>query len=127
MRPTCCVHVRVELIHLLFDEAILPTAKCLRFDKMSIGPEQCRAARGFLAWSQEDLASASGVSRATLIDFERGERQPIASNLKMIQAALERAGIEFTRSPDDRVGVIGPKSTAAVAKRAGPAARKRSS
>ncbi len=74
---------------------------------MSMSPEQCRAARGFLGWSQEDLAVAAGVSRATVIDFERGERKPIASNLKMIQAALEQGGIEFTRADDNRAGVIG--------------------
>src|SRR5437016_1992935 len=108
MCPTCCVHGSVGLVHLHLPERFLASAKCLRFDKMSIGPEQCRAARGFLGWSQEDLANASGVSRATLIDFERGERHPIASNLKMIQAALERAGIEFTITLDNRVGIIGP-------------------
>jgi transcriptional regulator with XRE-family HTH domain len=97
------------------------------FDKMSIGPEQCRAARALLGWSQEDLARASGVSRATLIDFERGERQPIASNLKMIQAALERAGIEFTITSDNRVGVTGPKSKGTSPKRAKPTTHKRTS
>jgi transcriptional regulator with XRE-family HTH domain len=92
---------------------------------MSISPEQCRAARGFLGWSQEDLANASGVSRATLIDFERGERQPIASNLRMIQSALEDAGIEFMSTSDNRIGVTGVKRTAAIAKRAKSATRKR--
>jgi transcriptional regulator with XRE-family HTH domain len=77
---------------------------------MSIRPEQCRAARALLGLSQEELARAAGISRATLIDFERGEREPIFANLKMIQAALERAGIEFTAAPDNRIGVLGPKS-----------------
>jgi transcriptional regulator with XRE-family HTH domain len=76
---------------------------------MSIRPEQCRAARALLGLSQEELARAAGISRATLIDFERGEREPIFANLK-IQAALERAGIEFTAAPDNRIGVLGPKS-----------------
>ena len=77
-----------------------------------MSPEQCRAARGFLGWSQEKLAGISGVSRATVIDFERGERKPIPSNLKMIQATLERAGIEFIATPDNRAGVVGPKAIA---------------
>src|SRR5437016_12760453 len=89
------------------------------FDKKSICPEQCRAARAFLGWSQEDLANASGVSRATLIDFERGERRPISNNLRMIQTALERAGIDFTVTVDNRVGVIG-QSKQAPSKRSKP-------
>jgi transcriptional regulator with XRE-family HTH domain len=53
------------------------------------------AARGLLAWSQSDLASKSGVSRATVADFETGKRQPIGNNLAAISAALESAGIIF--------------------------------
>lgn len=56
---------------------------------------QCRAARGLLAWSQSDLAERSGVSRATVADFETGKRQPIANNLAAIRSALESAGIIF--------------------------------
>jgi len=56
---------------------------------------QCRAARGLLAWSQSDLASKSGVSRATVADFETGKRQPIANNLAAIRGALESAGVIF--------------------------------
>jgi transcriptional regulator with XRE-family HTH domain len=56
---------------------------------------QCRAARGLLAWSQSDLASKSGVSRATVADFETGKRQPIANNLAAIRAVFEAAGVIF--------------------------------
>jgi transcriptional regulator with XRE-family HTH domain len=77
---------------------------------MSIAPEQCRGARGFLGWSQEDLANASGVGRTTIIDFERGGRKPIASNLKIIQSTLEQAGIEFMTTRDNRAGIIGPSN-----------------
>ncbi|WP_247991544.1 helix-turn-helix transcriptional regulator [Bradyrhizobium sp. 186] len=56
---------------------------------------QCRAARGLLAWSQTDLANRSGLSRATVAEFEIGNRRPIANNLAAIRAALESAGVIF--------------------------------
>ncbi|MCQ1800100.1 helix-turn-helix transcriptional regulator, partial [Neorhizobium galegae] len=33
-------------------------------------PALCRAARGFLDWTQTDLADRSGVSRSTIRDYE---------------------------------------------------------
>jgi DNA-binding transcriptional regulator YiaG len=58
-------------------------------------PEQCRAARAWLAWSQDDLAKAAGVGLSTVKDFEGGRREPIANNRKAIQAVLEREGFGF--------------------------------
>lgn len=57
--------------------------------------EQCRAARAWLAWSQDDLAKAAGVGLSTVKDFEGGRREPIANNRKAIQAVLEREGFGF--------------------------------
>lgn len=67
-------------------------------------PEQCRAARGWLAWSQEELAQAGRVSLSTVRDFEKGRRTPIANNLAALQAAMEAEGMTFTER-----GLIGPK------------------
>jgi len=64
-------------------------------------PEQCRAARGWLAWSQKDLAKAAGVGLSTVKDFEGGRREPIANNRMAIQAVLERQGIGFPLAHDD--------------------------
>lgn len=58
-------------------------------------PEQCRAPRGWLDWSQEHLASAANVSLSTIRDFEKGRRVPIPNNLKAMKATLEDAGIGF--------------------------------
>lgn len=62
---------------------------------MTIIPEQCRAARALLNWSQTDLAEAAEVGQSTVAKFEHGARIPHATNLAAIQAALEAAGITF--------------------------------
>jgi len=62
---------------------------------MSITPEQSRAARGLLDWSQTKLAQKSNLSESTIRDFEKGRRIPSINNLAAIRAALEQAGVEF--------------------------------
>ena len=58
-------------------------------------PEQCRAARAWLDWSQTELAERSQLSLATVKDFERGKRIPHPNNLAAIRVALQSAGISF--------------------------------
>lgn len=62
---------------------------------MTIKPEQSRAARGLLDWSQTQLGSASHLSESTIRDFEKGRRVPSINNLAAIRTALEAAGVEF--------------------------------
>lgn len=62
---------------------------------MTITPEQCRAARALLYWSQPRLADAVGVSRETIAHFERGASTPYPRNVEAIRAALEAAGVIF--------------------------------
>jgi transcriptional regulator with XRE-family HTH domain len=64
---------------------------------------QCRAARGLVGWSQEDLAMASRVSPATIATFETGKRSPYDRTLADIQRALESAGVEFTNGDEPGV------------------------
>ena len=61
-----------------------------------MSPEMCRAARGWLGWTQARLAQQAKVSLSTVKDFEKRRRTPIANNRAAIQRALEEAGIEFT-------------------------------
>lgn len=63
-----------------------------------IRPEQVRAARSLLSWSQQDLAAKAGVAISTLADFERGQRSPVPNNALAIRKALEVAGIVFTET-----------------------------
>lgn len=58
-------------------------------------PEQCRAARGWLDWSQEELARRANVSLSTVRDFEKGRRVPIGNNLTAIGQALKEGGVDF--------------------------------
>lgn len=60
-----------------------------------MSPEQCRAARGWLDMSQEELAKAAAVGLSTVRDFEKGRRVPIGNNLAAIHTALEKRGIRF--------------------------------
>ena len=72
---------------------------------MTVTPEQCRAARAFLNWSQSKLAEASGVSRETIINFERDSHTPHASNLNALIKAFEEAGITFLADKGKGPGV----------------------
>jgi transcriptional regulator with XRE-family HTH domain len=61
-----------------------------------ISSAQCRAARGLLDWTQDDLARNAQVARATVAAFERADRiRPMRQNLISIVAALEAAGVAF--------------------------------
>jgi transcriptional regulator with XRE-family HTH domain len=63
---------------------------------MGISPNQCRAARGLFAMSQQELANASGVSLRTISSFEdASDRLPTTANLAAIQTALQRLGVVF--------------------------------
>lgn len=70
-------------------------------------PEQCRAARNWLDLSQEELASAAGVSLSTVRDFEKGRRTPIPATLTAMRVALESRGMGFV--DDDRAWGITAK------------------
>jgi transcriptional regulator with XRE-family HTH domain len=63
---------------------------------MTISPEQSRAARGLLDWSQTELGARANLSESTIRDFEKGRRVPTANNLTAVRSALEAAGVEFT-------------------------------
>ena len=77
-----------------------------------ITPETCRAARGLLGWSQDELAQRAQVGLNTIRNFETRARSPrtgepvrlMRANLAALQSAMEAAGVQFTAEPD-RIGV----------------------
>lgn len=72
---------------------------------MPISPAQSRGARAFLNWSQDQLAQAAGVARATIVDFEGVVRTPMRNNLISITNALEAAGIAFIEENGEGAGI----------------------
>ncbi|MFN3636375.1 MAG: transcriptional regulator [Rhizobium rhizophilum] len=61
-------------------------------------PALCRAARGYLDWTQDDLATQSSVSRSTIRDFE-GQRHALhRSTEAQLRLAFEKAGLRFTNA-----------------------------
>ena len=72
-----------------------------------ITSSQLRAARALLKITAIDLASISGIGISTIKRFELSDGVP-SGNIKTIDSlkkALEKAGIEFIGTPDDRPGV----------------------
>jgi transcriptional regulator with XRE-family HTH domain len=72
-----------------------------------ITSEQIRAARSFLRMTVVELASLSGVGIATIKRLEACKGVPAAhaKTLDSLGRALEKAGVDFIGSPDDRPGV----------------------
>lgn len=68
-------------------------------------PAQVRMARAALNWSLADLASASGVHRNTISNFETGKYAGSDDALAAIRAALEAAGVELIAENGGGAGV----------------------
>jgi transcriptional regulator with XRE-family HTH domain len=60
-----------------------------------VTPSQCRAARGLLGWSQQELAEHARVGIVTVHQLETGISQPRHATLEVIQRAFEAAGVDF--------------------------------
>lgn len=70
-----------------------------------ITPEQCRAARGLLAWNQQELAQRARVGVVTIHQLETGVSRPRASTLDVLRRAFEAAGVEFIDENGGGAGV----------------------
>ena len=60
-----------------------------------ISPEQCRAARALLDWSQDQLSKKASVGIVTVRQLEAGTHEPRRATLDVIKRALVDAGVEF--------------------------------
>lgn len=68
---------------------------------LMLTPAQCRSARGWLNWTQAELAKSASVGLSTVRDFESEVRTPIQNNLAAIRRALEEGGgAAFLRATD---------------------------
>ncbi len=77
-----------------------------------IQPAQCRAARGLLGWSQQELAEKAGVGVVTVRQLEIGVQKPRRATLEVVRRALETAGVEFIEANGGGEGVRLRKSSA---------------
>ena len=66
--------------------------------RVNVTPEQCRAARAFLNWPRRRLATVSGVSSLTILNFENGNSDTRQETLHALEDAFVAAGIEFFRN-----------------------------
>jgi predicted transcriptional regulator len=82
-----------------------PANLCATLSTTPIIPAQCRAARALVDMDQADLARKAVVSRNVIVDFEKGNRTPLANNLSAIRTALESAGVEFIAANGGGPGV----------------------
>ena len=69
-----------------------------------ISPEQCRAARALLDWTQGDLAERSLLSAVSIRAFEKGGEMR-DSNRKLLRMTLEEAGVAFIAENGGGAGV----------------------
>ena len=58
-------------------------------------PEQCRAARALLGWTQKELAEYSNISDLSIRNFERRQSSMKKSSQKLLRMLFENAGIIF--------------------------------
>ncbi|MBV9511782.1 MAG: helix-turn-helix domain-containing protein, partial [Caulobacteraceae bacterium] len=70
-----------------------------------IAPTQCRAARGLIGWSQQQLADAAKVGVVTVRQFESGAAQPRNATLDVLERALTAAGVIFIDENGEGPGV----------------------
>src|SRR5437764_2132 len=68
---------------------------CMFQATIGMTPEQSRAARAWLGWSQLDLAKRANVSLRTVQSFEKGETTPFANNISAMRRSLEESGLRF--------------------------------
>jgi transcriptional regulator with XRE-family HTH domain len=71
-----------------------------------VTPEQSRAARAWLNWSQSDLADRANVSKPTVLNFEIGRSIPHRVTLTAMRTALEQGGVRFLFVDELAVGII---------------------
>jgi DNA-binding XRE family transcriptional regulator len=81
-------------------------AKEVNLERPALRPEQSRMARAAMEWSLEDAASAAGVSRRTVLRFERYHRDVQPELIQALRRAYEETGVRFLEGGADDGGVV---------------------
>lgn len=66
----------------------------LKEESLSIGPQQCRAARALLGWTQRRLAKEVGIFDTGVHEFESGKRAT-PNHALMISSTFRKQGLIF--------------------------------
>lgn len=66
-------------------------------DMLNFNPALCRAARGLLDWTQEELAGRAEVSRSTVRHYEKEQLSVHRATVAQLRRALETGGVIFAR------------------------------
>jgi transcriptional regulator with XRE-family HTH domain len=74
-------------------------------------PALCRAGRGFLDWTQCDLADRSGVSRSTIRDYEGDRHEAHRSTEAQLRQAFEDGGLAFVSVDGEGIAICPKKPT----------------
>jgi predicted transcriptional regulator len=85
-------------------------------NKKLLNREQCRAARGWLGLTQDELSSVTGVAQKTIARFETDVVVPQDRTLMDLQRALEEMGIEFVFEGSVGVGIRASRTAATATK-----------
>jgi len=85
-------------------------------NKSLLTKEQCRAARGWLGLTQDELSSVTRVAQKTIARFETGVVVPQDRTLVDLQRALEDMGIEFLFEGSLGIGIKASRAAAPAAK-----------
>ncbi|WP_428408458.1 helix-turn-helix domain-containing protein [Hyphococcus sp.] len=70
-----------------------------------IKPEQCRAARALLDWTQRELAARANLTDVTIREFERGKSRLKDSTAQLVRLVFENAGVTFIEANGGGPGV----------------------
>jgi len=72
---------------------------CFLQHLVKIDSAQIRAARGYLGWSQVELAAKTGLNRTTITALERGAMEISPRSARLIAEAFASAGIRIVDEP----------------------------
>ena len=79
----------------------------------AITPAMCRAARGWLNWTQQQLSDRSSISRSTIRDFEGHRHGLHRSTAAQVRRTFEGAGVLFASVEGVGAGLYGPAASLA--------------
>lgn len=65
--------------------------------EVRLTPAHCRAARGWLGWTQAELSRQAQVGLTAIKDFEKGARQTHRGVQVLLQNAFAKSGVWCTR------------------------------